>query len=697
MVRFSIVVPAYNAEVTLAETLDAIVAQGLDDWECVVVDDGSTDATRSIADSFVARDARFRLISQENRGSAGAYNTGVAAAQGGWVVLCSADDVLLPEHLAAMLEFIDANPGYDIFSSNGYYLNPNGSREIVYFTGEIGDSLSLTDVIRDCFYSVGAAYRRELYVAAGGYRVEVFGEDYDFWLRTMAMGAKHRYLSRPLSLHRVSSTQKSSDIETALRSDMRLITDLESSADLSEEERRAVRETVDARERRIDRMHESPGARGAVSKIASALLGRAGLRRTIGVLRSCLKGSRRTVVEVDLKPGQLATKRVLVIPSWYPSEEYPTAGVFIHQQVQALRESCAVAVLYVREATDELPAVVESEDGVPVARAQLKMPPVSHTIPGRARAVATNLYNRFFRYRRAGLAAFEALRERWGMPDIVHVQALWPAGLTARAIKRKYGIPYVVTEHSEEYLAQSERRLVRTPGMLPLVLRPLARDASCTIAVSRFLASRLVELGLAADPIVIPNVVPVSEPSPLPFGSPHVISHVSSMGLAKNLTVLLHAVDVLRGRRGDFVLRLAGDGECRADREVLAASLGLDDFVEFVGRKTTDDVRHLFAQSAFTVISSTHETFSVVAAESLMCGRPVLSTRCGGPEEFITPEVGRLIDAGSVDALADGLDWMLDHYTEYDPRELHEYARERFVPDIVAEQILKVYRSVLDA
>ena len=80
--------------------------------------------------------------------------------------------------------------------------------------------------------------------------------------------------------------------------------------------------------------------------------------------------------------------------------------------------------------------------------------------------------------------------------------------------------------------------------------------------------------------------------------------------------------------------------------------------------------------SAFTVVSSTHETFSVIAAESLMCGRPVLSTRCGGPEEFITPEVGQLIDAGSVDALVDGLDWMLDHFNEFDPDSLHEYAAD---------------------
>ena len=375
--------------------------------------------------------------------------------------------------------------------------------------------------------------------------------------------------------------------------------------------------------------------------------------------------------------------RVLVVPSWYPSNEHRTAGIFIHQQVKALAERADVAVLYVREAREGLRPRVAGEEGLPVARAQLKMPPVSRTIPGRSRAVATNLFNKLYRYRCTGLSAFEELRGTWGTPDIVHVQALWPAGLIAYAIKRRYGIPYVVTEHSEEYLAASDRRLVRTPGVVRLLLRPLARGASRTIAVSRFLAARLTDLGLAVDPVVIPNLAPVTPPLPLPVGGRHAIAHVSVMGPAKNLSALLQAVDRLRRRRSDFLLRLIGDGESRPGLERQAAALRLGGVVEFTGRVDAGEVRRLLGDSAFMVVSSTHETFSVSAAESLMCGRPVLSTRCGGPEEFVTADVGRLIEAGSVEALVEGLDWMLDHFREFDPEALHQYAVERFAPQVV--------------
>ena len=149
--------------------------------------------------------------------------------------------------------------------------------------------------------------------------------------------------------------------------------------------------------------------------------------------------------------------------------------------------------------------------------------------------------------------------------------------------------------------------------------------------MSRFLAARLVALGLASDPVVIPNVVPPSVPAPTARRKPHVIAHVSIMGPAKNLGALLQRVGALRRRRSDFELRLIGDGESRAGLEQLAGTLGLGDIVRFVGRVPAADIPAHLAEAAFTVVSSTHETFSVSAAESLMCGRPVLSTRCGGP------------------------------------------------------------------
>lgn len=262
MVRFSVVVPAYNAQETLAETLRAVHSQTYADWECVVVDDGSTDDTQAVARRFAETDARFRLVSQVNRGTGGAYNTGVRAATGDWIAICSADDVLLPSHLDTMSAAIDANPDYDIFSCNGYYWDADDSREPVYTDewASVDRSWTLEELFRACFFSVGACYRRELHAQLDGYRENVFGEDYDFWLRALSRGARHFYLGQPLALHRRSATQKSASLVRAYESDIQSIEAVLASGDLDRQQADAARAAIRHRRRLLFSLTRVGGA-----------------------------------------------------------------------------------------------------------------------------------------------------------------------------------------------------------------------------------------------------------------------------------------------------------------------------------------------------------------------------------------------------------------------------------------------------
>lgn len=295
--RFSVVVPAYNAASTLAQTLNAVLAQGVSDWECVVVDDGSGDTTLAIASEYSEQDPRIRVIHQTNAGTAGAYNTAIAASRGDFVVICSADDVLLPDHLMMFSAFINENPGYDIFSSNGYTWRPGEGRDLVYYDKRSREphSKSLSDVIRVCFYSVGAAFRRELFEKAGGFRLGVFGEDYDFWLRSLALGARHRYQPAPLSLFRISATQKSASVEAMYRSDIRLVSELRDTYALSSDELHAVDDAIQERQRLIGELHGGPlhALRSRLERVAVVLLGRPRARRYWHRIRAVARGSAR--------------------------------------------------------------------------------------------------------------------------------------------------------------------------------------------------------------------------------------------------------------------------------------------------------------------------------------------------------------------------------------------------------------------
>ena len=104
----SVIIPAYNAQAYLRECLESVLAQSFSDWEVIVVDDGSTDSTAAIAQSFSDRDNRVRVLSTVNRGVSAARNAALGVARGEWVTFLDSDDLLPPGALAAYVGCADS-------------------------------------------------------------------------------------------------------------------------------------------------------------------------------------------------------------------------------------------------------------------------------------------------------------------------------------------------------------------------------------------------------------------------------------------------------------------------------------------------------------------------------------------------------------------------------------------------------------
>ena len=123
-VTASIVVPAYNCETMIADTLRSLLKQTFADFELIVVDDGSSDATVDVVNAF--DDPRLRLVRQANRGLAGAHNTGIHEARGEFIGFCDADDLWSPEKLEKHVAHLRSDPQVGISFAGSRMIDENG-------------------------------------------------------------------------------------------------------------------------------------------------------------------------------------------------------------------------------------------------------------------------------------------------------------------------------------------------------------------------------------------------------------------------------------------------------------------------------------------------------------------------------------------------------------------------------------------
>lgn len=140
----SVIIPVYNVEEYLRECVDSVLKQTYEAFEVILVDDGSTDASGDICDSYVEKDARIRVIHQENQGLSGARNAGFASANGMYVYFLDSDDWILPESLEELVDkaqredaevvFFDANSFAD--HPEEFQVEQRYIRKYVYETGE---------------------------------------------------------------------------------------------------------------------------------------------------------------------------------------------------------------------------------------------------------------------------------------------------------------------------------------------------------------------------------------------------------------------------------------------------------------------------------------------------------------------------------------------------------------------------------
>jgi glycosyltransferase involved in cell wall biosynthesis len=378
--------------------------------------------------------------------------------------------------------------------------------------------------------------------------------------------------------------------------------------------------------------------------------------------------------------------KVLFVTNWYPTQEEPAKAVWVREQAKAVQLYDDVVVLHCAGPDTSLRKLwnIENEtdeslsEGIPTWRMWYRPSAVSHLS--------------YLSYFWGLLRSCQYIARQGFSPDVIHVH-VYDAGVPAIAYAKLNRLPVAVTEQFTSFRTRILRRLDLYKAWLAF------RWADVVIPASHLLQKAIEEYGLRARFEVIPNVADTAVffPAPGPRNSENAgkrILFAGQLAPVKGISYLLQAVSMLHRKRSDWRLDIVGDGPSRVTYQQLALDLKLGDTVVFHGFKTKREIAAMMRQADLLVVSSLAETFSVPAAEALACGIPVLSTRCGGPEEFIVEEVGRVVSPGDAEALFEGLDSMLDSSHRYSPEWLARYAAERFSPQCVGAKLHALYECL---
>ncbi len=284
--------------------------------------------------------------------------------------------------------------------------------------------------------------------------------------------------------------------------------------------------------------------------------------------------------------------------------------------------------------------------------------------------------------------------------DLIHAHFIFPDGVLAVRLGRRYGVPVITTEH-----AHWPPWMEAFPAVRRQVLKALPGIARLT-AVSGATAAGVREVaGEAARVDVLPNVVDEETFTLRPGGppaEPGLLLFVGNVRRTKGLDVLVRALALLGGRP-DLRLEVAGDHLFPAYRReeqavrALVAGLGLEAQVSFLGPIPPAEVARRMQRCALVVLPSRRESFGAVLVEALACGTPVVATRCGGPEDIVTDEVGRLVEPDQAEALAGAIDDVLGGLETFTPADLRAHALSRFGVAAARERLARLYGGVLAA
>lgn len=381
-------------------------------------------------------------------------------------------------------------------------------------------------------------------------------------------------------------------------------------------------------------------------------------------------------------------KKILWICSWYPNKLEPFNGDFIQRQAHAAALLNDIFVIHL--AGDDTGVVKETGEVV------MNAPGITEKIIyyKKHASFPAKLLSHYKWLHLSKKAIRKYIIEN-GKPDVIHVNIPVKAGYLGLWAQKKYGVPYVVTEHWGIYNEVEVHNYESKNSLFKQLTKKVYDGAAVFISVSRYLAEGVNRLVLQKDYTVVPNVVDTNifyyqEKQSVTFR----FLHVSNMVALKNTEGILRAFKAFAQQHSNVELVMVGD--TGSEIRNYADSLNFPKAtVSFRGEVPYQQVATEMQLADCFILFSNIENSPCVIGEALCCGLPVIATNVGGIPELVDETNSILVEAGNENTLATAMQEVMKNYFTYNRKKIAEKAQQFFSYPVISKQLDEIYATVL--
>ncbi len=403
--------------------------------------------------------------------------------------------------------------------------------------------------------------------------------------------------------------------------------------------------------------------------------------------------------------------KILWLCSWYPNRYIFHNGFFVRRQAEAVARFVDVTTLHAVEKTSEILLPDGSkEKNTEGGNFEIEISKKTHLEVIVYFPKSHNPFSKFINQFRAYQKGYSLIKREWGTPDLVHLHVIVSAGIYALFLHFFHKLPFIITEHSSMYRIETGV-FMRSNWFFKTLVRTCVKQAKAVIALSPFYASTMQQHGLNNRFFYVPNVVDTDLftikndvkingigtdlTQNTPSKTFHLI-HVSGLhDPIKNVSGILKSVQLLSGKRQDFILDIIGDPFEQPPYRALIQQLNIEKFVRFHNYLPIEEVAEKVQNADIFVLFSRFEGLPCVILEAMSAGLPIVATETGGISDWIEEGSGRLVKSENEADLADTLDFIMTHLNNFDAAKIRHRIVETCSYHAVGQAIVEVYKQTV--